>query len=152
MEPSGAAADDRESSRGERVLEEQPGGRRLRLTNDQRRRLAAKGKQIERRLLRRDCFDEREDGIDRLVARTFGRRAAQRLESGGVAPVPHRAQNRGAEPRRPDRIGGAEADAGRFWPDTHALVEAANIHPEPGPLVSRYVANVWTMKALSVFE
>lgn len=36
-----------------RVLKEQLGGRRLRLTNDQRRRLAAKGKQLGRRLLGR---------------------------------------------------------------------------------------------------
>ena len=36
-----------------RVLKEQLGGRRLRLTNDQRRRLAAKGKRIGRRLLMR---------------------------------------------------------------------------------------------------
>jgi hypothetical protein len=34
-----------------RVLKEQLGGRRLRLTNDQRRRLAAKGKALGRRLL-----------------------------------------------------------------------------------------------------
>ena len=34
-----------------RVLEEQSGGRRLRLTDDQRRRLAAKGKAIGRRAL-----------------------------------------------------------------------------------------------------
>ena len=34
-----------------RVLKEQLGDRRLRLTNDQRRRLAAKGKQLGRRLL-----------------------------------------------------------------------------------------------------
>jgi len=36
-----------------RVLKEQLGGRRLRLTNDQRRRLAEKGKQLGRRLLGR---------------------------------------------------------------------------------------------------
>ena len=36
-----------------RVLKEQLGGKRLRLTNDQRRRLAAKGKAIGRRLLAR---------------------------------------------------------------------------------------------------
>jgi len=36
-----------------RVLKEQLGGRRLRLTDDQRRRLAAKGKQLGRRLLGR---------------------------------------------------------------------------------------------------
>jgi len=35
------------------VLKEQLGGRRLRLTNDQRRRLAEKGKQLGRRLLGR---------------------------------------------------------------------------------------------------
>jgi hypothetical protein len=34
-----------------RVLKEQLGGRRLRITDDQRRRLAAKGKAIGRRLL-----------------------------------------------------------------------------------------------------
>ncbi|MEL6429677.1 MAG: hypothetical protein AAFR54_10905 [Planctomycetota bacterium] len=34
-----------------RVLKEQLGGRRLRLTDDQRRRLAAKGKLLGRRLL-----------------------------------------------------------------------------------------------------
>ena len=36
-----------------RVLKEQLGGRRLRLTDDQRRRLAAKGKTMGRRLLGR---------------------------------------------------------------------------------------------------
>ena len=36
-----------------RVLKEQLGSRRLRLSNDQRRRLAAKGKQLGRRLLGR---------------------------------------------------------------------------------------------------
>jgi len=36
-----------------RVLREQLGDRRLRLTNDQRRRLAAKGKVLGRRLLHR---------------------------------------------------------------------------------------------------
>ena len=35
-----------------RVLREQLGGKRLRLTADQRRRLAAKGKMLGRRLLR----------------------------------------------------------------------------------------------------
>ena len=34
-----------------RVLKEQLGGKRLRLTNDQRRRLAAKGKRLGRSLL-----------------------------------------------------------------------------------------------------
>ena len=38
---------------GSRVLKEQLGGRRLRLTDDQRRRLAAKGKALGRRLLGR---------------------------------------------------------------------------------------------------
>ena len=36
-----------------RVLKEQLGGRRLRLTDDQRRRLAAKGKILGRRVLAR---------------------------------------------------------------------------------------------------
>jgi putative transposase len=36
-----------------RVLREQVRGRRVRLTNDQRRRLAAKGQRLERRVLRR---------------------------------------------------------------------------------------------------
>ncbi len=36
-----------------RVLKEQLGGRRLRLTDDQRRRLAAKGKKLGRKLLNR---------------------------------------------------------------------------------------------------
>jgi hypothetical protein len=36
-----------------RVLKEQPRGKRLRLTDDQRRMLAAKGKRIGRRLLMR---------------------------------------------------------------------------------------------------
>jgi hypothetical protein len=44
-------AEDRLSSRGERVLREQLGGRRLRLNDDQRRRLAAEAKGLGRKLL-----------------------------------------------------------------------------------------------------
>ena len=48
-----------------RVLKEQFKGRKLRLTDDQRRRLAAKGKQLGRRLLNRVATSVTPDTIMR---------------------------------------------------------------------------------------
>ncbi len=60
-----------------RVLKEQLGGKRLRLTDHQRRRLAAKGKVLGRRLLPKVATIVTPDTI--LVATDFAERLHQRL-------------------------------------------------------------------------
>ena len=69
-----------------RVLKEQMKGRALRLTDDQRRRLAVKGKRMGRRL-HAGC-DHRDAGHEQRrghLPRTFGR-AAQVLQPGRLTP------------------------------------------------------------------
>jgi hypothetical protein len=66
-----------------RVLREQLGGRRLRFTDDQRRRLAAKGKLLGRRLLGKFA------GIN--AGRAAGRPSAQASSSLESIPARHRA-------------------------------------------------------------
>jgi len=67
---------------GVRVLREQLGSKRLRLTNDQRRRLAAKGKLLGRRVLREFVTIVSADTIltwhRRLIARKWGYSAKRR--------------------------------------------------------------------------
>ena len=71
-----------------RVLKEQLGGRRLRLTNDQRRRLAAKGKALGRRLLNQVATIVTPDTIlrwhKRLIAAKWTYPAKRRIGHPGI--------------------------------------------------------------------
>lgn len=73
-----------------RVLREQPGGRRLRLTDDWRRRLAMKGKAVGRKVLRRVSGVVTPDTILRWYRRLIARKydGSKKRKKPGRPPTP----------------------------------------------------------------
>jgi hypothetical protein len=82
-----------------RVLKEQLKGRRLRLTDDQRRRLAVKGQRLGRRVLRR-----LRRVLDEFVAHYHRERNHQGLGNALIAPAPRIRE--GTHVRCRERLGG----------------------------------------------